>query len=57
MIKNLAPFLLSALLFILVFIMAIVESGETFLMLVFLGVAILLAVAGVYFTSQSKDKE
>ena len=57
MVKNLAPFLLSALLFILVFIMAIVESGETFLMLVFLGVAILLAVAGVYFVSQGKDKE
>lgn len=57
MVKNLAPFLLSALLFILVFIMAILESRETFLMLVFLGVAILLAVAGMYFTSQSKDKE
>jgi hypothetical protein len=57
MVKNLAPFLLSALLFILVFIMAILESGETFLMLIFLGVAILLAVVGVYFTSQSKDKE
>jgi len=57
MVKNLAPFLLSALLFILVFIMAILESGETFLMLVFLGVAILLAVAGVYFVSQNKGKE
>ena len=57
MVNNLAPFLLSALLFILVFIMAILESGETFLMLVFLGVAILLAVAGVYFVSQGKDKE
>jgi 4-hydroxybenzoate polyprenyltransferase len=57
MVKNLAPFLLSALLFILVFIMAILESGETFLMLIFLGVAILLACAGIYFVSQSKDKE
>jgi drug/metabolite transporter (DMT)-like permease len=57
MVRMLAPFLLSALLFILVFIMAILESGETFLMLIFLGVAILLAVAGVYFVSQSKDKE
>jgi len=57
MVKNLAPFLLSALLFILVFIMAILESGETFLMLVFLGVAILLTVAGVYFVSQNKGKE
>ena len=57
MVKNLAPFLLSALLFILVFIMAILESGETFLMLVFLGVAILLVGIGVYFVSQGKEKE
>ena len=57
MVKNLPPFLLSALLFILVFVMAILESGETFLMLIFLGVAILLAVAGVYFVSQGKDKD
>jgi hypothetical protein len=57
MVKNLAPFLLSALLFILVFVMAILESGETFLMLIFLGVAILLAVTGVYFVSQGKEKD
>ena len=57
MVKSLAPFLLSALLFIFVFVMAIIESQETFLMLIFLGCAILLAGIGVYFASQSKGKE
>ena len=57
MVKNLAPFLLSALLFTFVFTMAILKSEETFLMLIFLGIAILLAISGVYFVSQDKDKE
>ena len=57
MIKSIAPFELSALLFILVFMMAILETGETFLVLIFLGCAILLAGAGIYLASQARGKE
>jgi len=55
--KSIPPFVLSALLFILVFVLVIIESQETFLMLIFLGVAIVLASVGVYLTAQGDNKE
>jgi hypothetical protein len=55
--KSIPPFVLSALLFILVFALVITESQETFLMLIFLGVAIVLASVGVYLAAQVDNKE
>jgi hypothetical protein len=55
--KSIPPFVLSALLFILVFVLVIKESQETFLMLIFLGVAIVLASVGVYLAAQGDNKE
>ena len=55
MVKSIAPFVLSALLFILVFVMVIKETNETFLILIFLGVAILLTGAGIYLTAQGDN--
>jgi predicted membrane channel-forming protein YqfA (hemolysin III family) len=57
MAKSIAPFVLSALLFILVFVLVIMESDETFLMLIFLGSAIFLAGTGIYLASQGHSKE
>ena len=55
--KSIPPFVLSALLFILVFVLVINESQETFLMLIFLGIAIALASVGVYLAAQGDNKE
>ncbi len=55
--KSIPPFVLSALLFILVFVLVIKESQETFLMLIFLGIAIALASVGVYLAAQGDNKE
>jgi len=55
--KSIPPFVLSALLFILVFVLVIKESQETFLMLIFLGIAIALASVGVYLAAKGDNKE
>ena len=56
MVKSIAPFALSELLFIIVFVMVMIVKEEALLMLVFLVCAILLAVVGIYFASQGKGK-
>jgi hypothetical protein len=56
MVKIVAPFLLSALLFILVVVL-VMQTEESFLILIFLGSAIFLAIAGVYLASESDKKK
>jgi len=48
MLNTVMPIFLSGLLFVLTFLLAVLKTGETFLIVVFLGSAAVLAGVGVY---------
>ena len=56
MLTNVMPFLLSGLLFVLTFLLVVLKTEETFLIVVFLVGAAILAGVGVYAVSQSKER-
>ena len=56
MLTNVMPFLLSGLLFVLTFLLVVLKTEKTFLIVVFLGGAAILTGVGVYAVSQSKKR-